>query len=100
MKTLVLVWLALMGLLALTAGSAMVPLGLANGILNMTIAIMKTALVALFFMHMRHSIPLVRLIALIGVVTLALLFILSGADFLTRNVERSPWQGGGIANID
>jgi cytochrome c oxidase subunit 4 len=92
MRTPVLVWIALMVLLAATTGSALVPLGAANTILNLVIAIAKTALVALFFMHMRHSISLLRLIAIVGLVTLSLLFILSGADFITRHIERSAWQ--------
>ncbi|NGM88907.1 Caa(3)-type oxidase subunit IV [Parapusillimonas sp. SGNA-6] len=92
MRTLAIVWVALMVLLAATTGSALVPLGTANTLLNLVIAIAKTALVALFFMHLRHSISLLRLIAIVGLTTLSLLFILSGADFVTRSIERSAWQ--------
>ncbi|CAM5546072.1 cytochrome C oxidase subunit IV family protein [Eoetvoesiella caeni] len=92
MKPLVLVWAALMALLAATTASSLVPLGAANAILNIAIAMAKTALVALFFMHLRHSIPLLRLVAIVGLVALCLLFVLSGADFITRNIERSAWQ--------
>ena len=92
MKTLLFVWLGLMVLLAATAGSSLVPLGAANTILNLVIAVAKAALVALFFMHLRHSISLLRLIAMVGLVTMSLLFILSGADFITRSIDRSAWQ--------
>lgn len=94
MKSLVLVWVGLMVLLAATAGSALIPLGSVNTLLNIAIAIAKTALVALFFMHLRQSIPLLRVIAIAGLFTLGLLFILGGADFITRKIERSVWQGG------
>ena len=97
MKSLVLVWAGLMILLAATAASSVIPLGAANVILNLVIAIAKTALVALFFMHLRHSIPLLRLIVFVGLFTLSLLFILSGADFITRNIERSLWQVSTLA---
>jgi len=91
-KALVHVWICLMALLAATTISSLVPLGEANVVLNIVIAVAKTVLVAMFFMHLRHSIPLLRLIAAVGLVTLSLLFILSGADFVTRNIERSAWQ--------
>lgn len=92
MKSLIFVWVGLMVLLAATTASSLIPLGAANAILNLVIAIAKTALIALFFMHLRHSIPLLRLIVIVGLFTLSLLFILGGADFITRNIERSVWQ--------
>lgn len=92
MKKLIAVWLGLMLLLAATTASALMPLGSANALLNIAIALAKTALVALFFMHLRHSIPLLRLFAIVSVLTLSLLFILAGADFVTRTIERSAWQ--------
>ncbi len=92
MKSLVLVWVGLMVLLAATTASSLIPLGAANAILNIVIALAKTGLVALFFMHLYRSIPLLRVIVAVGLFTLSLLFILSGADFITRNIERAAWQ--------
>lgn len=92
MKLIIVVWAALMILLAITVSSSMVPLGPANAILNFVIAAAKTVLVGLFFMHLRHSIALLRLIVAIGLFTLCILFVLSGADFVSRHIERSAWQ--------
>lgn len=92
MKRLVGVWLGLMLLLALSTFSALVPLGMANTVLNASIAVAKSALVVMYFMRLRHSIALLRLIGLVSVITLAVLFILAGADFITRGIERAPWQ--------
>jgi len=95
MKTLILTWVALMALLCITALASLLPMGPINALLNIAIAVAKTTLVAMFFMHLRHSIALPRLAAAAALVMLSLLFILSSADFLTRHVQRSAWQGGG-----
>lgn len=81
-----------MGLLAVTVGSSLVPLGAANAVLNFAIAVAKTVLIGLFFMHLRHSIALLRVIVAIGLFTLCVLFVLAGADFVSRHIERSAWQ--------
>ena len=41
-------------------------------------------LVALFFMHVRHSTLLTRLVVLGGLIWLAILLLLTLTDFLTR----------------
>ncbi|HVZ53661.1 MAG TPA: cytochrome C oxidase subunit IV family protein [Pseudolabrys sp.] len=78
------VWLALLLLLALTVGSAYVPLGIFNSILNLTIAAIKVLLVLLFFMKLRSSSPLLRLAAMAGLFWLAFMFVLTAGDYLTR----------------
>ncbi len=78
------VWLALLLLLALTVGSAYVPLGIFNSILNLTIAAIKVLLVLLFFMKLRASSPLLRLAAMAGLFWLAFMFVLTAGDYLTR----------------
>ncbi|NYT69726.1 cytochrome C oxidase subunit IV family protein [Pusillimonas noertemannii] len=95
MKTLILTWFALMVLLCITAFGSLLPLGPANAILNAAIAVAKAVLVAMFFMHLRHGIALIRIAAVVALVMLSLLFILSGADFLTRHIQHSAWQGRG-----
>jgi len=92
MKPLILVWLGLMLLLAATTTTSLIPLGAANAVLNIVIALAKAAFVAVFFMHLRQSIPLLRLIAVVGLFTLSLLFIIGGADIITRNVKPAAWQ--------
>ena len=80
----ILVWLALMVLLALTVGSAFMPLGRAHTPVNLAISVTQAALVMLFSMHLRSAHPLMKIIALIGFFGIAILIILSLFDVLTR----------------
>jgi cytochrome c oxidase subunit IV len=78
------IWAALLLLLAATVGSAFVPLGPFNAIINIGIAAAKTVLVLLFFMKLRSSSALLRLAALAGVFWLSFMFMLTASDYLTR----------------
>jgi cytochrome c oxidase subunit 4 len=91
-RPLVLTWLALLALLALSAGSALIPLGWINTAIGLAVATVKALLVALVFMRLRAGHPRLRLTALAGLATLALLFTLSGADYATRSAAPAPWQ--------
>jgi cytochrome c oxidase subunit 4 len=79
-----LVWLALMALLALTAGSSYLPLGAAHVPVNFTIAAIKAALVLVFFMHVARGEAAVRIAAAAGLLWLGFLFALSFVDFIGR----------------
>lgn len=79
-----LVWLALLILLGLTVGSAYVSLGILNSIINLVIAAAKVALVAALFMKLTASSVLVRLASIAGLFWLMFLFVMTGADYLTR----------------
>ncbi|HWK70309.1 MAG TPA: cytochrome C oxidase subunit IV family protein [Burkholderiaceae bacterium] len=92
MKRLIEVWLGLMLLLAISTFSALLPLGILNTILNVAIAVAKSLLVLMYFMQLRRSIALLRLVAMVSLLTLTLFFVLAGADFITRTIERAPWQ--------
>ena len=83
-RTYVLVWLGLITLLLLTLGSAYLPLGWLNGVVNLAIAVAKALLVMIFFMHLRSSHYVLRIAAAAGFFWLALLIGLASADFLTR----------------
>ena len=83
-----LIWLAPMLLLGLTVGSAYVPLGIGNGLINYGVAVAKAALVVIFFMHLDRSRALVRLAATAGLFWLVFMFSLSLGDYLTRD-----WSG-------
>ena len=83
-KTYVLVWLALLALLAITWASAYIHIGWGNAAINMGIAATKAMLVAVFFMHLRRGTALSRLFAAAGVFWLAILFTLTLSDYLTR----------------
>ncbi len=101
-KMYVIIFLTLLALTALTTAVAYVDLdaifGLKNFPLNtivaLLIAVCKASLVALFFMHLRWSSNVMRLVAVCAVFWLAILIVLTGADFFTRNwtpIPR-PWQ--------
>lgn len=83
-KVYVLVWLVLLALLALTIGSAFLPLGWANTPVNLAISVTQAALVMLFSMHLRSAHPLLRIIAVIGFFGIAILITLSLFDVLAR----------------
>lgn len=80
----VLTWMALLVLLALTAGSAFLPLGRINLAINLAIALAKALLVVFVFMHVRRGTPMIRVFAVAGLMWLALLAGLSFVDFASR----------------
>ena len=84
LSTYVLVWLSLLVLLALTLSSSYIPLHGFNAAVNLVIACAKAALVAVFFMRLRWSHALIRLVAAAGVIWLLILIGLSLTDVLTR----------------
>ena len=91
-RTYVLAWIGLLTLLALTLGSAFIPMGFMNSVVNLAIAALKALVVAIFFMHLRYAHGLLRLAAVIGLFMLALLVGLSGADYATRHIAPAPWS--------
>lgn len=91
--TYVLTWLGLMVCLALTLGSSYIPMGAWNSATNIAISCAKALLIAVFFMHLRHAGALLRVAALAALIWLALLFGLSGSDYLTRGISAAPWTG-------
>lgn len=91
-RPLILTWLALVLLLAVSAGTAMLPLGWGNTAIGLAVALVKALLVALVFMRLRSGAVLLRLAALAGVAAMALLFGLSGTDYATRPPAPAAWQ--------
>lgn len=71
-------------LLVITVLVARVDLGLWNTPIAVVIAMAKAALIVLFFMHVRYAPPLVRVFAAGGFLWLAIMFILTFSDVLTR----------------
>jgi cytochrome c oxidase subunit 4 len=82
--TFVLVWAALMALLAATMGVSFLHWGPWNTVLNLGIAVAKTALIVWFYMHVRRTRPLVRLAGATAPLWLAILFGLALSDYVTR----------------
>jgi cytochrome c oxidase subunit 4 len=89
-----LVFATLLGLTALTTGVAFVNLGRWNTVVALAIAVCKASLVALFFMHLRWSSSLLRLVMLFGLIWLAILITLTLSDIHTRTWTEVPsgWQ--------
>ena len=83
-KTYAAVWIALLLMTALTTGVAYIDLGRFSVVAALTIAAGKMLLVALFFMHVRHSTKLTKLVVLGGLLWLGILISLTLADFATR----------------
>lgn len=81
---LLMVWLALMGLLALSVGVWHLHLGAMGTALGLAIAGLKAGLVVAFFMHLREESSSVHAIAGAVGFWLALLFGLTLADLFTR----------------
>jgi len=79
-----LVFLALLVLTAATTMVAFVDLGAFNVVVALFIAVVKMMLVALFFMHLRHSTVLTKVVVGGGMLWLGILLFLSLSDFVTR----------------
>lgn len=83
-RSYVLTYLALMALLAATVGAAYINLGRWNLPLTLTIATVKAGLVIVFFMHIRETVRLIWLYALLSLVFIGYLFGGTLFDLLTR----------------
>jgi cytochrome c oxidase subunit 4 len=82
---------ALLVLLALSAGSALLRLGPFNEVANLGIAAIKALLVLTIFMRLKTDNALLRIVAGVGFAWLAVLIALSLADVLTRMPLLAPW---------
>src|SRR5436305_4706318 len=90
-KTYTLIFVALLALTGITTGVAFVDLGPFSVVVALAIAIVKMLLVALFFMHLRHSTVLTRIVVAGGLLWLAILIGLAMCDFISRGwLNRIP----------
>ena len=80
-----LVWVALMALLALTVGLTFAPLGPWRLACGLAIAAAKAALVGWVFMELRDASSNLRLVAAATTVMLLVLLCLSGVDAAVRS---------------
>jgi cytochrome c oxidase subunit 4 len=78
------IFAALMVLTALTVWVAFFDLGILNDVAALGIAAIKATLVVLFFMHVRYSSRLISLIVGTGFAWLAVLLVLTMADYFSR----------------
>ena len=81
---------ALMVMTAITVAVAFVPLGSFNFPVALGIAVTKATLVVLFFMHVKYSSKLTKMIVAMSLFFLVTLFGLTLTDYLSRGWFASP----------
>jgi cytochrome c oxidase subunit IV len=79
------VFAALMVLTVLTVAVARIDLGTLNTAVAMAVAILKATVVILWFMHVIHSPRLTWVVVISSFLWLAVLFVLTFSDYLTRH---------------
>jgi cytochrome c oxidase subunit IV len=89
-RTNIAVFVALLVLLVATVGAAYLPLGIMHVPVAMTIAVVKAALIMLFFMHLLHSHRLMMIVSVASFFWLAIMVALTLNDYLTRGVLHIP----------
>lgn len=83
-KTYLIVFLALMVLLAITVLAAQIEHGPLNLIVGLSIAVTKAALIVLYFMHVRYNPFVVRIAVVVGFLWLIILMTFTLSDYMTR----------------
>lgn len=78
------VFIALMVLMAATVAVAFVDLGIFSNVVAMVIAIAKTTLIMLFFMHLRYNSRLIQIFAVVGFLFVLILVSFTVSDYITR----------------
>jgi cytochrome c oxidase subunit 4 len=93
-KLYILVFAALIVLTGLTTSVAFINLGKWNTVAALTIAVCKATLVVLFFMHLRWSSNLLRIVVASSLLWLAILISLTISDVFTRDWTPVPsnWE--------
>jgi cytochrome c oxidase subunit 4 len=89
-KTYTVVWLVLLAATVLTTTVAYVDLGAFSVVVALLIAVVKMLLVALFFMHVRHSTKLTKLVVVSGLLWLGIMITFTLADIWTRGLIGTP----------
>jgi cytochrome c oxidase subunit 4 len=79
------VFTALMAFTGLTVAVAFVDLGAFNSVVALAIAVAKATLVILFFMHVKYSPRLTKLVVVAGLFWLGILLVMTMGDYMTRS---------------
>jgi cytochrome c oxidase subunit 4 len=92
------IFATLLALTALTTGMAYVDLGPWNTVVALVIACFKASLVLLFFMHLRWSTQLNRVVLLSALLWLVILIGITSIDFLSRSWTPVPenWEASSL----
>lgn len=83
-KTYALIFMTLLFLTATTFVVSGIDLGGMNAVVALIIAMGKALLVALIFMHLRYSRPLMLVVVAAGLLWLGIMMTLTLGDFVTR----------------
>jgi cytochrome c oxidase subunit 4 len=78
------VFAALLVMTTITVLVARIDLGPLNAVVALVIAVFKATLVVLFFMHVRYSSRLTRVVVASGVLWLVIMIAFMMSDYLTR----------------
>jgi cytochrome c oxidase subunit 4 len=84
-KTFTGVWIALLILTCITVGVAYLNLGAFSIVVALVIATIKSLLVALFFMEVRYSHAITKIVIIAGILWLLIMLLLSLTDFASRS---------------
>jgi cytochrome c oxidase subunit 4 len=93
-KLYIAIFIALLGLTALTTGVAYIDLGAFNTVAALAIAVVKMLLVILFFMHVKYSPRLTKLVLVAAFFWLGLLLTFTLTDVFTRSWTPVPQNWG------
>lgn len=88
------IFATLMVLTGITVAVAFINLGAFNFPVAITIAIVKATLVILFFMHVKYSSRLTKLIIASGFFFLLVMFVLTMTDYVSRGWLTYPVNAG------
>jgi len=91
-KTYFMIFGILLILTAVTTWVSFINIGHLNTLIAMAIAFSKAVLVVLFFMHVRHSSRLTKIIVTTALLWLIILFGFTLSDYFTRNWLDSGWN--------
>ena len=93
-KIYVVIWVSLLLLTGLTTGVAYIDMGVFNTVVALVIAVTKMMLVVLFFMHVKYTTGLPRIVMIAALFWLAIMMSLTLSDELTRKwtPPGRPWQ--------
>ena len=83
-KVYLLIFVTLVCLTLLTVDVAFYNLGILNIYIAMAIAVTKSTLVVMYFMHVRYSPKLTWIFVGAGIFWLLIMFVLTAADYITR----------------
>ncbi len=78
-------WLVLIVLFAITLGSAYLPLGHGNIVINLVIAALMVGVLVIFLMDLQNATILIRIVAVSGIFWSVLMFALTFNDYLSRH---------------